>query len=472
MDNAFRDRVLEATRLTREGRLMEATALLQTVLHGKRASGAAPATEPPGPIIDGVAEPVEPAARRIGGYVPGSAPGSAPRAPGSVPRGTARPDEPKEARGDRPADGGSNAPHASKGRSSRPRVGGAGGTPAGTLDETILPRVAGLLRGLADKAGLGRLHLPGGGLPGGSVEPPASLPDGAQFLAGTFTNAAGSRPYKLYVPSGYHGQPVPLVVMLHGCTQSADDFAAGTRMNAVAEERICLVAYPEQIPAANVSKCWNWFNPDDQRRDQGEPSLIAGITRHVMGAYCVDPRRVYVAGMSAGGAAAAVMAAVYPDLYAAVGVHSGVAHGAASDMKSAFAAMRHGAKRDVVANRRPEMGGQGSRIVPAIVFHGDRDSTVHPSNGDAVIAQAIRGGRLTEREREGVAPDGHAYTVTLHTDGRGDTVLEHWLVRGAGHAWSGGSKAGSFTDPRGPDASREMLRFFLQHRGQGVTAGS
>ncbi len=300
---------------------------------------------------------------------------------------------------------------------------------------------------------------------------PVALPEGAQFLAGSFSGEAGSRPYKLYIPSTYRGSAVPLVVMLHGCTQSPDDFATGTRMNALAEEQTCLVLYPAQTAAANPQKCWNWFSPGDQQRGQGEPALIAGITRQIMRDYTVDPQRVYVAGLSAGGAAAAIMGATYPDLYAAVGVHSGLACGAASDLPSALAAMRHG---EAAVSRRSGSGSgvTGGRQPPTIVFHADQDHTVHSCNGEQVISQARAGADLRTEVQRGQVAGGHAYTRTLYTDASGQALLEQWIVHGGGHAWSDGSPAGSYTDPRGPDATREMLRFFLEHPRPASTDGS
>ncbi len=257
--------------------------------------------------------------------------------------------------------------------------------------------------------------------------------------------------------------------MLHGCTQSPDDFAAGTRMNAFAEEQTCLVLYPAQTAAANAQKCWNWFSPGDQQREQGEPALIAGATRQIMRDYAVDPQRVYVAGLSAGGAAAAIMGATYPDLYAAVGVHSGLACGAASDLASALAAMRQG---EAAASRRSGSGSGAPRTVPTIVFHADQDHTVHPRNGEQVIRQARAGADLRTEVQPGHVAGGHAYSRTLYTDASGQAVLEQWVVHGGGHAWAGGSPAGSYTDPRGPDATREMLRFFLEHPRPTSTSGT
>ena len=280
-----------------------------------------------------------------------------------------------------------------------------------------------------------------------------SLPDGARFEEHTFANEAGRRRYKLFVPSRYCGEPLPLIVMLHGCKQSPDDFAAGTQMNELAEEQGFLVAYPGQPSSANLSKCWNWFSADDQLRDRGEPSLIAGITGQIMRELVVDPTRVYIGGLSAGGAAAAILGSTYPDLYAAICVHSGLACGVAKDLASAFAAMRQGGSPLPKGARRP---------LPTIVFHGDRDKTVNPLNGDQVIAQSKAGMELHLTISRGQSEGGISYTRTIQADGSGRPILEQWVLHGAGHAWSGGSPAGSYTDPRGPDASREMLRFFLE----------
>lgn len=266
------------------------------------------------------------------------------------------------------------------------------------------------------------------------------------FLHGSFSNDAGSRRYRLYVPSRPATGPRPLVVMLHGCKQDPEDFAAGTTMNLVAEESGCLVLYPEQAAHANHSHCWNWFEQAHQQHGAGEPSLIAGMTRQVLREHGGDPARVYVAGLSAGGAMAAVMAAAYPDLYAAVGVHSGLAAGSARDLMSGLQAMK-GKGRKHASPPRP---------VPAIVFHGDGDAVVHPANGQAVYRQFGSAASGTEIEEHG---QGHTRSMVLDASGR--VVAEHWNLHGAGHAWSGGSTAGSYAVASGPDASREMLRFFL-----------
>ncbi len=295
--------------------------------------------------------------------------------------------------------------------------------------------------------------------------PQTTVVDGqpGQFVTGSYANQAGSRTYKLYIPTTYAGQPLPLVVMLHGCTQTPDDFANGTRMNALAEERQCLVLYPEQTHAANRSRCWNWFKRGDQRRDQGEPAILAGMTREVMNRYRIDPGKVYVAGLSAGGAMAAVMGTAYPELYAAVGVHSGLACGSAHDLPSAFAAMR--GTPASMAGRNTDST-PVAPATPTIVFHGDRDKTVHPRNGEQVVSQSVEhngASRADASTERGQVPGGHAYTRTVHRDSTGRVVLEHWLVHGGGHAWFGGSPRGSYVDPKGPDAAHEMIRFFYQN---------
>jgi poly(hydroxyalkanoate) depolymerase family esterase len=322
--------------------------------------------------------------------------------------------------------------------------------PAGLAEATRLVRSGNLMEATAAiQRALAGEHSPSPRASAGRARPsPASPSWPGQFVTSTFANAAGSRAYKTYLPSGHAARGLPLVVMLHGCKQNPDDFALGTRMNQLAEELGFVVAYPAQSGRANVSACWNWFQAEHQRREAGEPSLLAGITREVVSRYGLDARRVYVAGLSAGGAMAAVMAATYPELYAAVGIHSGLGYASARDLPSALAAMKGGPARQ----RR---GASSARSVPLIVFHGDRDSTVHPSNGEHAMTDTL------EKVEKGRA-NGRAYTRTIHWSPSGKPVLEHWLVHGAGHAWSGGSNSGSYADPLGPDASREMVRFFRE----------
>lgn len=273
-----------------------------------------------------------------------------------------------------------------------------------------------------------------------------------QFISASHTDAsAGTREYKLYIPpAAADGKPLPLVVMLHGCTQSPDDFAAGTGMNEAARERGFYVLYPAQNQHANASRCWNWFKHNHQARGRGEPALLAGMTQAVMSQHAIDPLRVYVAGLSAGGAMAAILGDAYPDLFAAVGVHSGLASGAATDMASAFGAMQNGGAMMARTTASP----------PTIVFHGDQDTTVHPSNGENVVITTA--GVLVPGSARARSDNGREYTCHSYQNADGRVIAEHWVVHGAGHAWSGGRAPGSYTDAKGPDATQEMLRFFLQ----------
>ena len=444
LNKQFMANMKQATWLTQSGQLHEATAMIQRALQGGHMSHA---TEPaantqPAPTQGDIFE--------GNFYVVEDQPAADQKA--STNRKTAQPD------------------------STQPDVTKTNSFHTHSLDtdslNTKAPRQPlAAAAGISSLSNLLRGKLSGlSGLNTGMDVPAEVLPEGATFNSSTFVNQGGCRDYKLYIPSGYHGQPLPLVVMLHGCTQNPDDFAAGTGMNLLAEQQPCLVLYPAQSGAANSSKCWNWFKSGDQHRDGGEPAIIAGLTRQIIKDYHIDARRVYVAGLSAGGAMATTMAQLYPDIYAAVGVHSGLALGAAQDIPSALAAMQGGSEPLAGLNKQPKAPptlATGAKI-PAIIFHGDRDTTVHPSNGERVAEQYLPAGRVTDskvkaQRRSGKVPNGHAYTCTVHNDESGEAILEQWSIHGAAHAWAGGTNRGSYTDPQGPDASREMLRFFLAH---------
>ena len=289
---------------------------------------------------------------------------------------------------------------------------------------------------------------------------PPSAPRNGRFIDGSLDAGGG---YKLYVPAAADEGRRPLVVLLHGCTQDPDDFAAGTGMNERAEAEGTFVLYPTQTAAANHSRCWNWFRPEDQQRGRGEPAQIAAITKAVIDAHDIDPDRVYIAGLSAGGAMAAIVASKYPELFAAVGVHSGLPDGAARNLPDALAAMRTGSTR---GRANGDASGSSTRMPPTIVFHGDQDRTVHPSNGRAVVEAALRdAGPVTERTVDAPAQGrSKPFTRSEYLDAAGRTAVESWIVHGGGHAWAGGHIEGRYTDPEAPSASDAMLRFFLAHR--------
>ena len=401
MNHAFENLLRDATRLTHAGRLMDATAAIQRALGGRTASAdaapAVPAHTAPAEVLEGCVFEV---------LTPSAAQAAASQASTST------------------------------------------GTSTGTSESALARSAA--------HVNVNPNPNPNRNANAGRSTSASKSATAAAFSAGIHHHAGLTRDYKLFVPTGDRAQALPLLVMLHGCTQNPDDFAAGTGMNKLAQEQGFCVLYPAQSADANPSRCWNWFKHNHQARGQGEPALIASLTQAVMKAQGIDPAQVYIAGLSAGGAMAALVGAAYPELFAAVGVHSGLAPGAAKNLPDALAAMQGSAASKHIT-KLP---------LPVIVFHGDQDHTVHPNNAAQIIDAAQNGAgqsAASAQVEQGTSGSGQRFTRTVQDTPTGAGAAEHWLLHGAGHAWSGGQASGSYTDPRGVDASREMLRFFRAH---------
>ena len=328
-------------------------------------------------------------------------------------------------------------------------------------------------------AALAATLLATGGLPAVAKEKTGT------FERASYSNEFGTRQYMVYLPSKLK-KDAPVVVYLHGCTQTADDAAVGTRFNLLAEEQGFIAVYPEQDAAANGTLCWNWFLPEHQERDAGEPSIIAGITSTVVETYGADPARVFVSGASAGGAMSSIMGATYPDLFAAIGILAAPAY-----------------KGDVTGNLAYRAMGDSARSVPTIVFQGTADSlVVYPAGrtaadqwvgtNDLADDGSANGSisRTPEIENRGfdqtpdpasgndcLAPPNsfpcaggvvgfqseYPTTIEQYRDAEGVSVVELWSIHGLGHAYPGGDVNGSFTDPIGPDATRVSFDFFMSH---------
>ena len=296
----------------------------------------------------------------------------------------------------------------------------------------------------------------------------------------TYNGPAGSRPYFVYTPASYQvGTAVPLMVMLHGCTQTPADFAAGTQMDQLADQKQFIVVYPQQTSTYNQEKCWNWFDSADQSRGNGEPAIIAGIVQAVeqtTSQWTIDTHRIYAAGLSAGAAMTVILGATYPDIFAAIGVQSGLEYKAATSSADASTAVRQGGP-DPVQQGQAAYNAMGSaaRVVPTITFHGTSDYLVYPINGEQVVRQWMQTDHLASHNAynasfnsptsttNGQVAGGHSYSVYTWNDNNGNEVQEYWLVNGMGHGWSGGSSSGTYTDPQGPGATQAIYNFFMSH---------
>ncbi len=292
-----------------------------------------------------------------------------------------------------------------------------------------------------------------------SKTPDIPVPEGASFTSQSFTCSAGTRDFKLYVPASASEKPRGLIVMLHGCTQNPDDFAVGTNMNAFAELHGLLIAYPAQTRASNASSCWNWFEGGHQLRDAGEPAILAGLARKLIRQFGVNREQVFVAGLSAGAAMSVIMGKTYPDLFRAVGVHSGLAYQSAGNVMSALAVMR--GRKGASLFGKSQSPDDTWKPMRTIIFHGSADRTVHPSNAQHVLRTAHPATDDHAIATTSGASNGRRFTQTVISQKNGPVLVESWLIDGAGHAWSGGNISGSYADAKGPDASLEMVRFFL-----------
>ncbi len=328
----------------------------------------------------------------------------------------------------------------------------------------VSPAIPGMGRQLglvARQLRAARAAMPSAGLLPGPTAPsrPPTLPKGSQYLDRTHRGAAGTRDFKLFLPARRPRGPLGLIVMLHGCSQDPNDFATGTNMNRVAQRHGLAVAYPAQTSRDNATACWNWFRPASQARGRGEPEILAGLALALMQEFSLTREQVFVAGLSAGGAMAAILADTYADVFSAAGVHSGLPRGSARNVISALSAMRRGGKARKSRGHGSKNPAGPDNPVRRIIFHGDADTTVHPSNG-AQIALGAVGARKPARVGLKTG-SGHDYRHSAYVLPDGSVDLELWQLKGAGHAWSGGKAGGSFTDSKGPDASAEMVRFFL-----------
>jgi poly(hydroxyalkanoate) depolymerase family esterase len=304
---------------------------------------------------------------------------------------------------------------------------------------------------------------------------------GGSWTGGTVKNSFGSRDYKLWLATGYRKEkPAPLVLMLHGCMQKAEDLAALAGMNDLADEHNFLVAYPQQAVTSNPLGCWNWFDPKHQSRDAGEPALIAAVVQDIRSAYNIDAKRIYVAGISAGGAMAVVMATTYPELFAGLGVMAGVEYKAGITVEGGLASMKSGGpdpnQQGLLAFQTMQQSlGAAKKRMPVIAFHGTKDPYLNPVNTEQLIAQwaqtndYLDDGKDNDSvsiksplETKGAIPNGYSYTRTQYKDSHGRLLMEKWIVDGLGHAWSGSPIANQFADAKGPKASAETWRFFTE----------